>query len=480
MAFHRPFGTTRKRITLGILTTAAAVPLLATPATADAPKPTPAPSNPAQLKVLNWNVMLLSDLMSLEAGKTAVAARAASIADSAAVKNADVIVLEELFSIAPSEDLLARLHAKGFTHQTKVVGSAAVDSPDPDSAWDGRYGHQATHFENGGVAIVSKHKISRREEFVYRDATGADKHAAKGFAYAKVEKNGSAHHIFGTHPQAEADKADIRQKQFDELDRFISEKERNDAIPRNEPVIIAGDMNVHRSDDEYRDMLSTLGLQDAPHSGGNTLDTVGNDIARHRYNGHRSEVLDYVLFRKGHPIPKSWANKTIKVKMKKPVEVDGSLKFRDYSDHYPVLGYANDPYELSAEAAAGKYRLTVRKVTVKGAEEKSGDEVYGTVAVNGTLVWARDDDHPLDDQKAPYTLPGVSAESVTRPDDQFRLTLRLKDFDPSPLDSDEQLFDTVVNLDATPGTHTARVAGTDELTHGEAAAEVEYHVEEIR
>lgn len=131
------------------------------------------------------------------------------------------------------------------------------------SGWDATGGaYSATTPEDGGVTILSKWPIVRKEQVVYKDACGADWWSNKGFAYAVLDVNGAKVHVIGTHAQSTdpgcgaGEAAQMRSRQFKNIDAFLDGKN----IPANEQVIVAGDMNVDSHTPEYASMLADADL----------------------------------------------------------------------------------------------------------------------------------------------------------------------------------------------------------------------------
>ena len=174
----------------------------------------------------------------------------------------DVIIFSEAFDNSIRKSLLTRLRNAGYRYATDVVGS--------DSGG----------ITNGGVVIVSRWPILEYEERLF----GTDDLADKGVMYARIDKKGQVYHIFGTHTQADADEADVRERQFALLSGFISRKIATRPNRSDEPVIIGGDLNVDRKNaygTEYHDMLKQLGAKEATRKGPlkHTFDPQSNRLA---------------------------------------------------------------------------------------------------------------------------------------------------------------------------------------------------------
>ncbi|ARZ70450.1 sphingomyelin phosphodiesterase [Streptomyces sp. HU2014] len=312
--------------------------LAAATLTAVAPQPalaaSAAPDGAAvpELKVLTYNTFLMSKNLYPNWGQDH---RAKEITAAGFFRGNDVVVLQEAFDNEASDALKAGA-AGQYPHQTPVVGRSK-------DGWDATGGnYSATTPEDGGVTILSKWPIVRKEQVIFADACGADWWSNKGFAYAVLDVNGAKVHVVGTHAQstdsgcgageAVADRA----KQFRQIGAFLDAKK----IPAGEQVMVAGDLNVDFHGDEYPSMLANAGLEPAGTRDGHpySFDTKENSIAAYRYPADGREDLDYVLHRKGHARPATWRNTVVKERSA-PWTVSSWGKdytYTNLSDHYPV------------------------------------------------------------------------------------------------------------------------------------------------
>ncbi|MGW5450740.1 sphingomyelin phosphodiesterase [Nocardia sp. NPDC003979] len=315
-----------KRLTLAVVCGAAALLPVAVPADA-APKSDP--------KIASYNVFMLAEALYPNWGQEQ---RADLIAQQNVLAGQDVVVLQELFHNEAGDQLLNNLK-RDFPNQTPVVGRTR-------SGWDATQGsYSATTPEDGGVAIASRWPISRKVQFVYKDACGADWFSNKGFAYVKLAAPGGPVHVIGTHMQSEDDgcssgqPGQVRAKQRAQIKAFLAAER----IPADEPVYVAGDMNVIESSPEYGAMLADLAAVGPQHTGhAFSWDCADNSVCRDQYGPeYASEHLDYVLPIKGHPVPDRYVNETRRAKSPSwSVTADGTTyTYTDYSDHYPVFGY---------------------------------------------------------------------------------------------------------------------------------------------
>ncbi|MCX4956960.1 sphingomyelin phosphodiesterase [Streptomyces virginiae] len=287
-----------------------------------------------RLSVLSYNVFLMSKSLYPNWGQDH---RAAEIPKTSFYQGHDVVVLQEAFDNSASDALKANSAAQ-YPYQTPVVGRSK-------SGWDATGGaYSATTPEDGGVTILSKWPILRKEQVVYKDACGADWWSNKGFAYVVLNVNGTKVHVVGTHAQSTdpgcgaGEAAEMRARQFRAVDAFLDGKN----IPASEQVILAGDLNVDSRTPEYASLLANADLADADSRTGHpySFDTALNSIANYRYPTDPREDLDYVLYRKGNARPSGWENNVVK-EQSAPWTVSSwgtSYTYTNLSDHYPLIG----------------------------------------------------------------------------------------------------------------------------------------------
>ncbi|MER5688488.1 sphingomyelin phosphodiesterase [Streptomyces sp. NPDC002205] len=286
------------------------------------------------LRVLTYNTFLMSKNLYPNWGQDH---RATEIARASFFQGNDVVVLQEAFDNSAS-DALAQNASAQYPYRTPVVGRSK-------SGWDATGGaYSATTPEDGGVTVLSKWPIVRKEQFIYKDACGSDWWSNKGFAYAELNVKGTTVHVVGTHAQStdsgcgSGEAAQMRSRQFKQIDAFLDAKN----IPASEQVIVAGDMNVDSRSPEYASMLADAGLAGADARTGHpySFDTQDNSIASYRYPDDPREDLDYVLHRAGHAKPSGWTNEVVK-EQSAPWTVSSwgtDYTYTNLSDHYPLIG----------------------------------------------------------------------------------------------------------------------------------------------
>src|SRR6478609_5713238 len=236
--------------------TAAALALAATLLTSaqGAARAEGAPAAVAPLDVLSYNTFLMSTSLYPNWGQ---AQRARAIADADFFQGHDVVVLQEAFDNAASDALAAR--AAAYPYRTPVVGRST-------SGWDATSGgYSALTPEDGGVLLLSRWPILRKEQYVFEDACGSDRWSNKGFVYARIDVAGQLTHVVGTHLQstdsgcASGQAADVRAEQLRAVRAFLDAER----IPADEPVVLAGDLNIDSHGGEYPALLANGGLAPA-------------------------------------------------------------------------------------------------------------------------------------------------------------------------------------------------------------------------
>ncbi|MFF1657176.1 sphingomyelin phosphodiesterase [Streptomyces sp. NPDC058255] len=301
----------------------------AAPASADA-------ATTPSMRVLTYNVFLMSKNLYPNWGQDH---RAAEIPKSSFFRGNDVVVLQEAFDNSASDALKSSAAAE-YPYQTPVVGRSR-------SGWDATGGaYSSTTPEDGGVTVLSKWPVLHKEQYVYKDACGADWWSNKGFAYVVLNVNGTKVHVVGTHAQSTdpgcgaGEAAAMRSRQFKTIDAFLDAKN----IPAGEQVLVAGDFNVDSRSAEYASMLADADLVGADTRAGHpySFDTQDNSIAHDRYPTDPREDLDYVLHRAGHARPAVWKNEVVKEQCA-PWTVSSwgtDYTYTNLSDHYPLRAFA--------------------------------------------------------------------------------------------------------------------------------------------
>jgi endonuclease/exonuclease/phosphatase family metal-dependent hydrolase len=252
--------------------------------------------------VLTYNVLMLPVLPRGQDRRAPLIARR--------LAGYDAIVLQEAYSDRHRAALLAGLAAE-YPHRTRILGA---------DLW---------LRQDGGVIVLSRWPIARQRQLRFGDlCAGRDCLADKGALYARITKLGQSVNLFATHLQSGQTQSAIRERQLELIKAMIDAL----AIGPDEPVLIAGDLNVDRLADartgEFAAMTRILSAaHPAPPKGRAiepTFDPARNPLA----GGSRRECLDYVLYSEAHLRPLAAFNAV------RRLTADG----RPLSDHFAVHG----------------------------------------------------------------------------------------------------------------------------------------------
>lgn len=222
----------------------------------------------------------------------------------------DVIVFSELFENNRRETFLDRIRGQ-YPYQTQVVDRSGA-------------------IEDGGVLIVSRWPIEHEDQITFSDCDADDCLAAKGVMYARINKGGQKYHVFGSHTQAwtAAENQATRAQQFSEMKAFMDQQN----IPASDAVIIAGDLNVDKTNfpAEHQAMLNILNASEVQQVAGSYAYTADGNV--NAWTDGRPEFLDYVLTSNAHLQPQQ-ASSDVRV----PRSIDASVFTKyDLSDHFAI------------------------------------------------------------------------------------------------------------------------------------------------
>ncbi len=221
----------------------------------------------------------------------------------------DAIVFSELFDNNRRKAFLEGIK-KEYPYQSKVVDRSGS-------------------LEDGGVLIVSRWPIDNQAQITYNNCDAEDCVAAKGVIYTKINKQGTNYHLFGTHTQAWSKPANqnTRLSQFQQMAEFIDSRN----ISSEEPVIIAGDLNVDKVNfpNEYSNMLTTLSAEEVSRTDGYLYTANGNV---NYWTAAKPEILDYILYSTRYLRP---INEKARVVVPRSIAANVFTQY-DLSDHFAV------------------------------------------------------------------------------------------------------------------------------------------------
>jgi hypothetical protein len=300
-----------------------------------------------QLRVMVYNVWLLPSIVSSFNEKISpwASQRASAIPRCLGPLNVDVVVFCEAFCSTAREKLVSGMKSQGFIYETKVVGDVSLLGS--KKALD------------GGCFAMSRYPLANCEEVMFGSvASGGDRYADKGVTYFQVRvpvKSSSGSetsqtvHVVGTHLQAWETPIAVatRNCQLALMREFVDSLR----LPKHEPVIFAGDLNVNKHahgaqlpDGEYSAMLALLGARepglhaDSPMF---SFDPNTNSLAVDGpSSGGVTERLDYVMVERSHRQPLAASAEIVHLKATRhwapPRGVVDEILV-DLSDHYPVI-----------------------------------------------------------------------------------------------------------------------------------------------
>ncbi|CRG97023.1 sphingomyelin phosphodiesterase, putative [Plasmodium gallinaceum] len=159
-------------------------------------------------------------------------------------------------------------------------------------------------FFNGGVLVLSKHKILQKHALIYSCSTFPDMFCSKGAIYLKCEVNDKRINIIATHLQAgdKIKQQNSRMKQLNELSKWVYEGIPSHFIKKYEPLFFVGDLNIRYDVDKLylEKVLSKTYLNShvTKRSLETTFDSFLNDYCRYIENDYTYKykyTLDYIL-----------------------------------------------------------------------------------------------------------------------------------------------------------------------------------------
>lgn len=224
----------------------------------------------------------------------------------------DVLVLTEVFDLAPGSKLIKTLKAGEYPHHTHD-------------------GLKLGKIMKSGTRIVSRWPILEEERNYYNNCDGIQCAASRAVIYAKIDKLGKIYHVFATHTQSsdDTDNRNARLAQLEEMGAYVRSKN----IPADQPVIMAGDFNVNKTDlPEDRDYLEAILNAVEPTNLGHNLTFDSN--TNHWAEAPYLEYLDYTLYSTQHQQPTESSQTAFA-----PRSVTEDLwGIWDLSDHYAIRG----------------------------------------------------------------------------------------------------------------------------------------------
>jgi len=251
----------------------------------------------------------------------------------------DALVLTEVFDLAPSKELLAKLRSE-YPYQSGEI-------------------FKAGKLMESGTRILSRWPFETEGSHIYDACDGIQCAATRGVIYTRINKMGKTYHLFATHTQSSDDDVNraARLAQLDEMGDYI----RSLNIPGDEPVIMAGDFNVNKIDlPEDRDYMEiTLNGFEPENTGHNySFDSDTNSWAEKPY----MEYLDYTLVGLGNQQPTEASQEIFAPRSL----IDDLWGDWDLSDHYAAKGMFIFPYEDIQDPELPYFGYVVHLETANG------------------------------------------------------------------------------------------------------------------
>ncbi|GMF24153.1 unnamed protein product [Phytophthora lilii] len=300
-----------------------------------------------KLRVMVYNVWLLPSIVTSFNEKISpwASQRASAIPRCLASLDVDVVLFCEAFCSTAREKLVSGMKSQGFIYETKVVGDASLLG--------------SKKAIDGGCFAMSKYPLGGCEEITFGNvASGEDRYADKGVIYFQVRIPVSSRlgcdviqnvHVVGTHLQAWETPVAVatRNCQITLIREFVDSLH----LPKDDPVIFAGDLNVNKHangaqspEGEYTTMLDLLDVHEPELSAKSPIysfDPHTNSLAVDGpSSGGITERLDYIMLERSHRQPIAASTEVVQLKATRhwaPPRGVLDEVLVDLSDHYPVV-----------------------------------------------------------------------------------------------------------------------------------------------
>ncbi len=274
------------------------------------PRQSISPNYHGKLQILTWNVQMLPRMGSMFSSsfRKMQSERTEWIIEHIENSDYDIILLQECFDnrfIDAAQDRLAN----------KYPHSILPDRPH----W---------YKLSNGLMILSKYRLEKKENIVFKKLSQADIFAAKGAVLAKVYIDTQSLYIINTHLQADYESnryQDLRRTQLQHIKKELIEPH----IDSNAKLLVAGDLNIEENIEstEYRALASEFKWKDwvfdffKKPSTSFDMDNFWNK------SYSQSSRLDYFLA--------NFTSKIFHIKIEKPRKKYGKEEI-DLADHYGI------------------------------------------------------------------------------------------------------------------------------------------------
>ncbi|CAC9640490.1 sphingomyelin phosphodiesterase [bacterium endosymbiont of Bathymodiolus sp. 5 South] len=204
-------------------------------------------NGPKEISLITYNIQAFPPYVAVALDLNKPKARLDYLASQKNFRNADVIVFEEAWD----RDLRGELKANFFKTYPYSI------DPVPQNTHDKPL--------NSGLLVLSKHPVTKQHFLNYQDhqsLVDADALSNKGALYFKINKEGFYYNFIATHTQAQDDAQAIaiRRQEFDLIGKLIVNSHQLN-IPRNEPLMLIGDLNTdYYNQDQFPYLEKALNL----------------------------------------------------------------------------------------------------------------------------------------------------------------------------------------------------------------------------
>lgn len=206
---------------------------------------------------------------------------------------------------------------------------------------------------NGGVLVLSKHKILTTHALLYSNKNCPDSLSAKGAIYAKILVHNKSVNVIATHLQAEEGPQYkiTRMKQIKELSKWVYSGVPSIYIEKKEPLFFVGDFNIpYHNEKQYLDWAfskNNLNCELTRDDLETTYDSSLNDYCKYILNDFSlkyRQTLDYICVFAGSDVKILVPQTAIQTKFK-PLSFIRFLfyaipykttKIHHPSDHFPI------------------------------------------------------------------------------------------------------------------------------------------------
>lgn len=224
----------------------------------------------------------------------------------------DVLVLTEVFDLIRTSKLLKQLNAEYSFTSSEIF--------------------QLGKIMQSGTRILTRWPVEEEKSLKYTNCNGIQCAATRGVIYTRINKQGYIYHVFATHTQSSDDDQNrsARLAQLEEMGEFI----RQQNIPADEAVILAGDFNINKIGlPADREQMEYILNASEPENKGHHLsfDSDTNYWAEKPY----LEYLDYTLTGNENLQPLTASQEIFAPR----VLTESLWGIWDLSDHYAARGH---------------------------------------------------------------------------------------------------------------------------------------------